>query len=100
MHPITLLHTSIFTLRMEIDITTLNDLSIFNNNQDQSVFDIFNHTRTNGGRAYLQNIYLNPQQEVSKIVDVQKTIQHIIAKQAEWPLSNNQWYYYGYRKIF
>lgn len=72
---------------MEIDITTLNDLSIFNNNQDQSVFDIFNHTRTNGGRAYLQNIFLNPQQEVSTIVDVQKTIQHIVTKQAEWPLS-------------
>lgn len=72
---------------MEIDIKTLNDLSIFNNNQDQSVFDIFNHTRTNGGRAYLQNIFLNPQQQVNKIIDVQKTIQHIITKQSTWPLS-------------
>jgi len=47
-------------LSMEIDKTTYDDLSIFNGEDDSSVFHKLDFTRTIGGRNCLMNIFNNP----------------------------------------
>ena len=42
---------------METDKTTLNDLSIFNYEEEFSVFNKLNLTRTTGGREKLRQIF-------------------------------------------
>ena len=42
---------------METDKTTLNDLSVFNHEDEFSVFDKLNLTRTTGGREKLRHIF-------------------------------------------
>lgn len=65
---------------MEVDITTLNDLSIFNEGKNQSVFNIYNYTTTDKGKAYLQWLFLHPYNDLSKIADTQQTLKCIIIK--------------------
>ena len=60
---------------MQIDKTTLQDLSIFHNDEDQSVFHHLNFTQTNDGRDYLRWILGRPLDTINEIQDVQKTIQ-------------------------
>lgn len=72
---------------MEIDITTLNDLSIFNEGNGQSVFDVFNYTHTDKGKIYLQWLFSNSYNDVSKIVDTQNTLKYIIGNGLQQPVS-------------
>ena len=62
---------------MQIDKTTLQDLSIFHSDEDQSVFHHLNFTRTNDGRDYLRLILGRPLDTIKEIQDVQKTIQSL-----------------------
>ncbi len=72
---------------METDKTTLNDLSIFNNEDEFSVFNKLNLTRTTGGREKLRYIFNHSLDDINSIKDVQKTLQLILEKQDQWPLS-------------
>ena len=72
---------------METDKTTLNDLSIFNNEDEFSVFNKLNLTRTTGGREKLRYIFNHSLDNIESIKDVQKTLQLIVEKQEQWPLS-------------
>ena len=72
---------------METDKTTLNDLSIFNNEDEFSVFNKLNLTRTTGGREKLRYIFNHSLDNIESIKDVQKTLQLILEKQEQWPLS-------------
>ncbi len=69
---------------MEIDITTLRDLSIFSDGYNQSVFDTLNYTHTDGGKVYLKWIYVHPLNSIENIMDVQKGLQHILANEKNW----------------
>ena len=60
---------------MQADKTTIADLSIFNADEDQSVFHLLNHTQTNQGRDYLYQILNHPLDSIDAINDVQNTIQ-------------------------
>src|SRR6185437_8748652 len=71
---------------MEIDKTTLNDLSIFNHEDEFSVFDKLNFTRTTGGREKLRQIFNKSLNDTDSINNVQKTLQLILANKAQWPL--------------
>ena len=62
---------------MLVDKVTLNDLSIFHSDEEQSVFHHLNFTNTNGGRAYLKHLLANPLLSIESIVDTQKTIGHL-----------------------
>ncbi|MGN6248925.1 MAG: MutS-related protein [Ginsengibacter sp.] len=72
---------------METDKTTLNDLSIFNNEDEFSVFDKLNLTRTTGGREKLRQIFTHSLSDIESIKNVQDTLKLIIEKQHLWPLS-------------
>ncbi|MEO9021656.1 MAG: DNA mismatch repair protein MutS [Ginsengibacter sp.] len=71
---------------METDKTTLNDLSIFNQEDEFSVFNKLNLTRTTGGREKLRQIFSRSLNDAESIQNVQKTLQLILDKEKQWPL--------------
>ncbi len=70
---------------METDKTTLNDLSIFNHEEEFSIFHKLNFTKTVGGREKLKYIFNNSLPDVAAIQNVQKTLQLFIDKKEKWP---------------
>ncbi len=70
---------------MQIDKTTLQDLSIYNREENESVFNFLNHTQTVGGRDYLYWMLGKPLDTIELIQDNQQTIQQLIAKQQQLP---------------
>ncbi|MBC7535305.1 MAG: DNA mismatch repair protein MutS [Ferruginibacter sp.] len=71
---------------MEIDKTTLADLSIFNNEEEFSVFHKLNHTLTSNGRNMLHKCLANPLNNIALIQGIQQTLQVIIDKEQQWPM--------------
>ena len=72
---------------MQVDKTTLADLSIFHAEEEQSVFHYFNFTQTNGGREYLRHLMGNPLKSVASILDTQLTIREIMKVATHWPIT-------------
>lgn len=71
---------------METDKTTLRDLSIFNHEDQFSVFSKLNLTRTTGGRERLRQIFNKSLNNIESINNVQQTLQLILQNQQQWPL--------------
>lgn len=72
---------------MQVDKTTLADLSIFHSEEEQSVFHHLNHTQTNGGREYLRHLLGNPLSTLDEIQDTQLTLKQLIEVTKDWPLT-------------
>jgi DNA mismatch repair protein MutS len=70
---------------MEIDKTTLNDLSILNIEDDFSVFNKMNFCKTAGGKHKLFLNFSTPLNTVEQIQGIQQTLQSIISKEIFWP---------------
>jgi DNA mismatch repair ATPase MutS len=70
---------------MEIDKTTLADLSIMNVEEEFSVFNKLNFCRTAGGREKLLDSFTTPLKTIEQIQGIQQTLQVIIDKEAHWP---------------
>ena len=70
---------------METDKTTLNDLAIFNAEEDFSVFSYIDCTLTVNGREQLRRNLSSPLNGMEAILNVQQTIRLIDQKQAQWP---------------
>ncbi|HEV8083984.1 MAG TPA: DNA mismatch repair protein MutS [Chitinophagaceae bacterium] len=71
---------------METDKTTLNDLSIFNHEEEFSIFHKLNFTRTVGGQEKLKNIFNKSLSDRASIQNVQKTLQLFINNKEKWPV--------------
>ncbi len=71
---------------MEIDKTTLADLSIFNAEEEFSVFEKLNLTRTTGGRDRLKKNLTYTLPNIQAIINVQNTLKLILEKEKEWPV--------------
>ena len=71
---------------MEIDKTTLADLSIFHAQEEYSVLEKLNMTRTTGGRDRLHHMFQHPLKSIEAINDIQETLKLIIKHDQEWPL--------------
>jgi DNA mismatch repair protein MutS len=71
---------------METDKTTLLDLSIFQHEEEFSIFHKLNLTRTVGGREKFKSILNKSLSDLASIRDVQKTLQLILEKKEHWPL--------------
>ena len=72
---------------METDKTTLHDLSIFEHEEEFSIFHKLNQTRTVGGREKLKYIFNKSLADLESIRNMQKTLQLILEKREQWPLS-------------
>ncbi len=71
---------------MQIDQTTLNDLSIFNTEEEFSLFSKLNLSLTIGGREQMRIDFSTPLKSVEAIEGIQQTLQLIINKHDQWPL--------------
>ncbi len=70
---------------MEIDKTTLNDLSIFNHEEEFSIFQKLDFTTTIGGREMLRRTFSKSLNSIEAIEGVQDTLLLIREKRAQWP---------------
>ncbi len=70
---------------MEIDRTTLADLSIVNAEEDFSVFGKLDFCRTAGGRHVLFQNFATPLTTIGQIQGVQQILKFIIANERHWP---------------
>jgi DNA mismatch repair ATPase MutS len=69
---------------MQADKTTLSDLSIFSLDEEQSVFQHLNFTKTVGGKEWLKYFLSTPLDKIADIKDTQQTIKKITAVQQQW----------------
>ena len=72
---------------MDIDKTTLADLSIFHHDDELSLFSKFNLTRTSGGRDILQKWFSQSLNTIGDIRDTQEILKLIIEKEDQWPMN-------------
>lgn len=70
---------------MQADKTTINDLSIFHTEEEQSVFHHLNYTTTIGGREWLRHLLANPYSDLDLIQQTQQLLKLILKKEDEWP---------------
>ena len=70
---------------MEIDKTTLNDLSIFNQEEEFSIFNKVDLTKTTGGREKLKQFFGKSLTTVDAIAGVQQTLKVIQQNKNAWP---------------
>ncbi len=71
---------------MEIDKTTMIDLSIFNQEEEFSVFHKINFTLTDNGKEQLRLNLSSPLDTLEKIQGIQQTLQRIKEKTDKWPM--------------
>jgi len=72
---------------MEIDKVTYEDLSVFNREEEFSIFHKLNFTRTVGGKDWLYQFLNKPFSDLKQITETQKIISLILERENEWPLS-------------
>lgn len=72
---------------MLIDNITLYDLSIFHREDEQSLFNKIDHTRTSTGKAELKKKFTRPFSDITDILQVQEILSFIGARLDAWPVS-------------
>jgi DNA mismatch repair protein MutS len=72
---------------MQADKTTLTDLSIFNADEEQSIFHHLNFTKTVGGRDWLRHFLSTPHDTVAAVTDTQYIIKKIGSVQPQWEVN-------------
>jgi DNA mismatch repair protein MutS len=72
---------------MELDNTTYDDLSIFQAEEEFSIFHRLNLTRTTEGRAWLSKFFANPFSDPKPIRETQQIIKLILDNMSRWPES-------------
>lgn len=70
---------------MEIDKTTLNDLSIFNTEEEFSIFNKLNFTTTSRGKEQLRKNFSTPLPSLEDITGIQQTIKLLLENPGKWP---------------
>jgi DNA mismatch repair protein MutS len=70
---------------MQIDKTTLSDISIFHSEEEQSIFRHLDFTTTIGGREFLRYLLAHPFSNLKKIEETQQTLRLIKEKLSDWP---------------
>jgi DNA mismatch repair protein MutS len=70
---------------MDIDKTSLLDLSIFHHDEDQSIFHRLNYTKTTDGKDWMAKLFREPFSDAASILQTQQILQMIIAKSGDWP---------------
>jgi len=71
---------------MELDKTTYYDLSIFNREEEFSLFHKLDFTTTSGGRDYLRQLYGTPLKDIPSIENRQQALQYILEQEDSWPV--------------
>jgi len=72
---------------MELDVTTYNDLSIIQHEEEFTVFNKLNFTETIEGREWLLRFFKTPFSDRKRIEETQQVVKTIINKLDDWPKS-------------
>ncbi|MEP6594395.1 MAG: DNA mismatch repair protein MutS [Ginsengibacter sp.] len=70
---------------MDIDKTTLNDLSVFDHDDEYSIFQKLDFTSTVGGRESLKYIFSKTLNSIEEVNGIQQTLMLIIKNKSSWP---------------
>ncbi|PUZ27549.1 MutS domain III [Chitinophaga costaii] len=70
---------------MHLDQTTYYDLSIFNRDEEFSLFHRLDFTTTAGGKEYLRKLFSNPLTDTAAIARRQEALQYILNQEDAWP---------------
>jgi len=70
---------------MQIDKISFNDISIFHQEEEFSIFHKLNFTRTVGGREWLRKFFTEPHDDIKKIIGTQKVIRTLMEHVKDWP---------------
>jgi DNA mismatch repair protein MutS len=70
---------------MQVDKTTLADLSIFHSDEEQSVFHHLNFTHTNDGRERLRHMLAHPHESLEAVENTQHAIRKLMNCVDSWP---------------
>jgi len=70
---------------MDIDKTTLSDISISHPEEEYSIFHKLNFTRTAGGKEWLYRFFSEPHADIKRILGTQKIIKTLLSHVDEWP---------------
>lgn len=70
---------------MELDKTTYYDLSIFNRDEEYSLFHRLDFTTTSGGKEYLRQLFSTPLPNIAAITQRQDVLRFILAQEGNWP---------------
>jgi DNA mismatch repair protein MutS len=73
---------------MQADKTTLTDLSIFNVDEEQSIFKHLNFSKTVGGKDWLRYFLSTPLNTIADIVNTQQVIKKISSVLPQWETNN------------
>lgn len=72
---------------MQIDSISFNDISIFHQEEEFSIFHKLNFTRTTGGKEWLRKFFSEPHSDLEKIIGTQKIIRTFLEHVKDWPAS-------------
>jgi DNA mismatch repair ATPase MutS len=70
---------------MQIDNISFNDISIFHQEEEFSIFHKLNFTRTVGGKEWLRKFFTEPHSDLQKIIGTQKVIRTMMEHLNNWP---------------
>src|SRR5437764_618356 len=71
---------------MQIDKTTFNDISVFHQEEEFSIFHKLNFTRTVGGKEWIRRFFSEPHHDLKRIIGTQNIIKTILDHLDEWPV--------------
>lgn len=70
---------------MQIDKTSFNDISIFHQEEQYSIFHKLNFTRTVGGKEWLRRFFSEPHSDLKRITGTQTIIKTLLDHLEDWP---------------
>lgn len=70
---------------MQIDKITFNDISIFHQEEEFSIFHKLNFTRTTGGKEWLRRFFTEPHHDLKRIIGTQNIIKTFLEHLEDWP---------------
>jgi DNA mismatch repair protein MutS len=70
---------------MDIDKITFSDLSIFHQEEEYSIFNKLNFTRTTGGKDWLAKFFSSPFNDIKRIAEMQQMLKSMVERIEQWP---------------
>src|SRR5687767_12441622 len=70
---------------MHLDATTYNDISVFHQEEEFSIFHKLNFTRTVYGKEWLRRFFSEPHHDLKRIMGTQKIIRTLSEHINDWP---------------
>jgi DNA mismatch repair protein MutS len=70
---------------MQIDKITFNDISVFHQEEEFSIFHKLNFTKTIGGKEWLRRFFAEPHHDLKRIKGTQAIIRTLLDHLEDWP---------------